>query len=311
MPENRFEAFSEAHLDDAAGLLARRHRRHLEAEPLLAQSPDFRAEIAEELAKDGAAGSIVHEAGVLRGYLLAAPRQLTNTGLTWMVVDFAGHALEGDPELLRDLYAHAAQRWVDDGHTRHGVYVPYQDERLVDAWFRLTFGASAITAARETAPEPPPALAVREGRQDDLDAAARLDGDMGSSMIPAPSFSFMEPQTEAERIQDWSDTWADPQFKHFVAEQDGRVVGHLLLYTGRTGLRIPEGSIDLAVASTEPAARGAGVGRALTAAALTWAHEQGYSTMTIDWRLTNLLASRFWPNRGFRPTFLRMYRSIP
>jgi hypothetical protein len=27
--------------------------------------------------------------------------------------------------------------------------------------------------------------------------------------------------------------------------------------------------------------------------------------------VTNLLASRFWPKRGFRPFFLRLYRSIP
>jgi hypothetical protein len=27
--------------------------------------------------------------------------------------------------------------------------------------------------------------------------------------------------------------------------------------------------------------------------------------------VTNLLASRFWPRRGFRTTFLRVYRSIP
>ena len=33
--------------------------------------------------------------------------------------------------------------------------------------------------------------------------------------------------------------------------------------------------------------------------------------MTTDWRMTNLLASRYWPRRGFRETFLRLYRSIP
>jgi hypothetical protein len=27
--------------------------------------------------------------------------------------------------------------------------------------------------------------------------------------------------------------------------------------------------------------------------------------------VTNLLASRFWPKRGFRTAFLRLYRSIP
>ena len=33
--------------------------------------------------------------------------------------------------------------------------------------------------------------------------------------------------------------------------------------------------------------------------------------MGTDWRVTNLLASRFWPRRGFRTTFLRLYRHIP
>jgi hypothetical protein len=45
--------------------------------------------------------------------------------------------------------------------------------------------------------------------------------------------------------------------------------------------------------------------------ALARAVEEGYRTMVTDWRVTNLLASRFWPNRGFRTSFLRLYRSIP
>jgi len=312
MPGIRFEPFSKAHLDDAAELLAARHRRHLAAEPLLASGPDFRAEVDAELAKDGARGAAMFEGGNLCGYVVAAPRQVTNTGIDWLVVDFAGHALEGDAERLRDLYAHAAARWVDDGHLRHAVYVPTSEPRLIDAWFRLCFGASGITAARETAPESFTApVEIRDGEPRDLDAAARLDGDMAASMAPAPSFSGMEPTTEDERVDDWRDTWDDEQFKHFVAEAERRVVGHLLLYTGRTGLRVPESSIDLAAASTEPEARGTGVGRALTVHALTWAHEHGYRAMTTDWRMTNLFASRFWPKRGFRATFLRMYRSIP
>ena len=60
-----------------------------------------------------------------------------------------------------------------------------------------------------------------------------------------------------------------------------------------------------------PAARGTGAGRALTEHVLHWAFEHGYPTMITDWRMTNLLASRFWPKRGFRPTFLRLYRALP
>ena len=76
-------------------------------------------------------------------------------------------------------------------------------------------------------------------------------------------------------------------------------------------LRVPPDSIDLANAATDPGLRGSGVGLALTAHALRWAQEHGYPTMITDWRMTNLLASRFWPRRGFRETFLRLYRSIP
>lgn len=313
MPGLRFEPFSDAHLDDAAELLAARHRRHLAAEPLLSAEPDFRVEVEEAWNEEGAEGSVAIEDGELRGYLLAAPRSFTNTGLTWMLVEFAGLALEGDPETLRDLYADAAQRWVADGHTRHGVYVPTSEPGLVDAWFRLCFGGSAVTAARETAAESfESKLKVRGGTPDDLEDAARLDGLMAESMQPAPSFSGMTTISDENRVEEWRGTWDDQEpFKHFVAELNGRIVGHLLLYTGRSGLRIPADSIDLADAATEPAARGLGVGRALTAHALTWAHEHGYRSMTVDWRMTNLLASRFWPKRGFRPTFLRMYRSIP
>ena len=32
--------------------------------------------------------------------------------------------------------------------------------------------------------------------------------------------------------------------------------------------------------------------------------------MVTDWRSTNLLASRFWPQRGFRPTHLRLRRDV-
>ena len=114
-----------------------------------------------------------------------------------------------------------------------------------------------------------------------------------------------------EYVDDWRDTWVEEQYAHFVAERDGRVVGHMLLYRRPPDLRVPADSIDLANAATEPGSRGTGVGLALTAHVLAWAHEHGHPTMITDWRMTNLEASRFWPRRGFRETFLRLYRSIP
>ena len=77
------------------------------------------------------------------------------------------------------------------------------------------------------------------------------------------------------------------------------------------GLARPERAAFLTFAATLPEARGSGAGLALTNAGLAWAREQGYPVTVVDWRETNLLASRFWPRRGFRRTFLRLYRSIP
>jgi predicted N-acetyltransferase YhbS len=129
-------------------------------------------------------------------------------------------------------------------------------------------------------------------------------------MLPSPSFSDVPLQTHEEVLAGWrADDGRD--YELFVAERDGRVVGHVLLYRRPPDLRVPRGAIDLAQASAEPELRGSGVGRALTAHVIRWAHEHGHPTIVTDWRMTNLLASRFWPRRGFRTTFLRLYRSIP
>jgi GNAT superfamily N-acetyltransferase len=301
--------FADEHLDGAAQLLAERHARHREVEPLLPEVRDFRAEIEREWRADGTSGAVALAGGEAVGYLIGWPREDPVGPHVWSHV--AGHAVR-EPELTRDLYAAAATRWVEEGLTRHYVFVPALAE-FVDPWFRLSFGASAVLAMRETEPRVPveAGVVIRDGRPDDLDDTIRLDREMTESMRPAPSFSGWKLETDEELRDEWSDTWDNDTFRHFVAERDGRVVGHALLYRRPADLRMPADAIDLANAATEPASRGTGVGLALTAHVFDWAHRNGHSAMVTDWRMTNLLASRFWPRRGFRETFLRLYRSIP
>lgn len=293
--------FTDEHVGAAADMLAARHTRHREAEPLLPADVDFRTQLESEWSEEGASGVFSQN-----GYLFGRP-----VAGRWFTVGIGGHAVEGDPEHARDLYAAAAARWVEDGHTQQMVYVPSSDAALVDAWFRLTFGVSAVMAMRETAREEyDGGVTIRPGTPDDLETGIALDRAMHDSMLPSPSFSDHSHSYE-EYVEEWDGTWDGDEFAHFVAERDDRPVGHIVLYRRPPDLRVPSGSIDLAAASTVPEARGTGVGRALTAHCLTWAHEQGIPVMTIDWRMTNLWASRFWPRRGFRETFLRLYRSIP
>jgi proline iminopeptidase len=184
----RLVPFADEHLDAAASLLAARHRRHREAEPLLPEA-DARARLESEWGADGASGTIAYRGDEPAGYLVARP--VPAGAGTWMFAGIGGHAVAGDRELARDLYAAAAGPWAEAGHLHHAVFVPWHDAELVDAWFRLTFGASAAPAMRETGPQPPvdAGVVVRPGAPGDLEATARLDRAMQGATRPAPSFS--------------------------------------------------------------------------------------------------------------------------
>jgi GNAT superfamily N-acetyltransferase len=293
MPDAEIRPFSDEHLDAAAALLGERHRRHLEAEPLLARDVDFRAQLRGE-------GVVALHAGEVRAYLLA---QSTDEDA---FVDFAGCAA-AEPELLRDLYAALAPQWERD---RHRVYVPASDATLVDVWFRLAFGLQFTLAVRE--PAAGRGDGVRLGRPEDIDTVVRLEQAFTDHLRESPSFSGRQRETDEEIRADWQDTWGDERFTHLVVERDARVVGHALLYRREPGdLRIPPNSIDLALVVTVPEVRGTGAGSALVAHAVGWAYEQGFAAVTIDWRVVNLLADRFFRARGFRPTFVRLYRHVP
>ena len=307
----RFEIvpFADEHLDLAAGLLAERHARHRESEPLLPEIADFREHVEREWHTEGASGAIALEGEAAVGYLIGQRREDAIGPHVWSYI--TGHAVR-TPELTRDLYRITSGRWAEEGLTRHFVYVPALPD-LIEPWFRLSFGASAALATRETAREPAveAAVEIRPGTPDDLETGAALDRLLGTHLLEPPSFGGLPVPTLQEYVDDWRDTWDDEQYEHFVAQHGGRVVGQIVLYRRPADLRVPANSIDLANAATEPDLRGSGVGLALTAHALRWAFEHGYPTMITDWRMTNLEASRFWPRRGFRETFLRLYRSIP
>ena len=317
MPELTIQPFSEEHLDGAAALLAERHTRHREAEPGLPADVDFRAEIEALLAAEERSGAVASRDGELVGYLIGVHRQ----DLTWgpnIWVENAGHAVR-DPETVRDLYAFLAADWVERGFTHHYAIVPASDQALVDAWFRLSFGAQHASAIQETPQDiddPPAGVVVRRATADDVDAVVRLDLELPGHQRLAPVFSTAPPYTEDESRADFLAEVDASEQAILLADVDGRVVSMLVMVdvsksSMHTGLARPERAAFLGFAATLPEARGTGAGVALTNAGLAWARDQGYPVTVVDWRETNLLASRFWPRRGFRRTFLRLYRSIP
>jgi GNAT superfamily N-acetyltransferase len=310
------EPLEQEHLPAAAALLADRHLRHREAEPLLPEISDFRSQLERDLEHEQAAGVVALSGDEVVAYLIGRVEEDSLLGDIRAIVDFAGcAAAEGRGEAIRDLYAALAARWVAAGATRHLALIPASDEALTDPWLRLAFGVQFVWAVRETAAMKPveAEVKIRPGTPEDLDLVARLDRSLFEHQAGPPSFSGLAIPSVEEFRADWGDLWDDPElYTHFVAERAGRPVGHLVLYRRPSGdLRVPDDNIDLSHAATLPAARRSGVSLALTGHALTWAYEQGFRSMTTDWRSVNLLSSRHWPRLGFRPTYYRLYRALP
>ncbi len=283
---------------EAAGLLAERFARQRAAEPLLPEVSDFEQHLPQE-------GLVATRGGRAVAYLGGA---LDGDLARW---GFAGHAAS-EPEALRDLFAVQA---AELGVQRFMLTVPASDRELIDVWFRLAFGCQAVWAVREPAATPAVDFGgtIRDATLDDLEAILDLGVILYEHQAATPSFSGLSTppreQLRKQELEEWND---GATYANLVAEQDGRVVGCLVLYKRPFGdLRVPDNNVDLAFAATRADVRGGGTGLALAHHALTWAHEQGFRSMTVDWRSVNLLSSRFWPRRGFRPQYLRLYRAVP
>jgi GNAT superfamily N-acetyltransferase len=316
MPGIEIEPLEDEHLSAAAALLADRHARHRKTEALLPEVSDFRAQLERDLAHETASAVVALSGEGLVAYVIGRVEEDPLLGDRRAIVDFAGcAAADGQGEAIRDLYAALAARWVAAGATRHLALIPATDEALLDPWLRLAFGVQFVWGVRETAAMKPvdADVEIRPGTPDDLELVAKLDRGLYEHQARPPSFSGLAIPSDEEFRADWSDLWDDPElYTHFVAERAGQPLGHVVLYRRPTGdLRVPEKNIDLSHAATLPAARRSGVSLALIGHALTWAHEHGFRSMTTDWRSGNLLSSRHWPRRGFRPSYYRLYRALP
>jgi GNAT superfamily N-acetyltransferase len=283
--------------EEAAALLAERFDAQRAVEPLLPEVDDFAAHLPEE-------GHVATRGGEAVAYLAGA---VDGDMARWQ---FAGHAAR-EPEALRDLFAAQA---AELGVRRFMVTVPAGDPGLVDAWFRLAFGCQAVWAVRETDADVAVQLQhtyVRPAVPDDVEALVDFDHLLYAHQQEAPSFSDFATPTREDSRREVAELWTGP-YHPFVAVRDGEAAGLVVLYRRPEGdLRVPASNVDLAFMVTRPEVRGTGAGLALASFALAWAREHGYRSVTVDWRTVNLLSSRFWPRRGFRPQYLRLYRAVP
>jgi GNAT superfamily N-acetyltransferase len=311
-----------ADLDGAGALLADRHRRHRLAEPLLNPAYEDRSaargEIEQLLATEGGAGWTALRDGVVVGFLIGTAKADATWGKNvW--VESAGHAATG-PDVIRALYAVAAEAWAREERFNQHVLLPATDAELVDAWFTLDFGQQHLHAVRENPPAgfgvvPRTELLIRRATRDDIPVLAELELVLPRHMVGAPVFSKLPIQPIEEILEEIEGDFDDPKYTWLVAEHQGAVVGDAIGLSlqhspGNSSLIRPASAGFLGYAAVLPEARGLGVGRALGEAVMAWSRDAGYGAVATDWRSTNIEADRTWRALGFRPTFRRLHRSI-
>lgn len=307
--------FAEDDLEAAGALLAARHARHRANEPLLSNRFERAdAAVAEvgSLWGDDSSGAVGVRGGEVAGFLLGKGKDGSWGPNVW--IESGGYAAD-EPELIRDLYAFAAQRWVDEGRTRHYALVPHLEDQI-SAWFRLSFGAQQAHGIVEVQPRAWP-TGTRRAEQADIETLIAHAPLISEHQALAPVFSGIGWNEEDDELRAMlAADIADVEVGELVYERDGAVVAGFEIVpvekvSMHGALARPDRAACISWAASHPGVRGSGAGLALMDAAFAWAHEQGYATIVTDWRETNLLSSRFWPARGFRRSFLRLYRSIP
>ena len=187
---------------------------------------------------------------------------------------------------------------------------------LVTAWSRVSFGQQHAHGIREV-PDVPWPDGVRLAEERDIDALVELSPLIVDHQALSPVFGIGLPretleEIRAEILEDLAKRRSSAtSSQSATAGSSGRSRSSPRLSSVHAGLARPEARRSSAGPRLRPVVRGSGAGLALTEAGFAWARERGYETMVTDWRVTNLLASRFWPARGFRESFLRLYRRIP
>lgn len=270
---------TEALLDEAARLLADRHRRDRAHEPALParfeEPAGARAAVQAAWEEPGARGGAAQRAGRLVGFMIGAPQIDAVWGRSaW--VRLGGHAVAEteSADLYRDLYAVLSPHWLRLGCFVHYAAIPASDRPALDAWFALSFGQQQAYALRSLrGPDPPrpqldPAITIRRASPDDLEALLQAADIVAVHQARSPVYAVVPPEHRAEWRADYAELLADPNARIWIAVRDSVVLGFAIFTPAEPSdksLYIPDRCCDLLLAGTRADERSKGIGRALTA----------------------------------------------
>jgi GNAT superfamily N-acetyltransferase len=316
--------FSDEHITKAAELLAQRQQRDRN---ILPELPD-RFESAQEaetavraaLAREHAAGFAALDDDRLVAYLIG-DRVIDDVWVRSGWIRWGGCAYDPSAgvELVRDLYAALGKHWVGYGIFTHCALVPVSDPAMIGAFFSLSFGVQQVHALQSikemsSGRRPVPAgIEMRPAGSGDEQHLVKLSDIIWREQVEAPVWAPMMPDEVAGREAAWAELATDDEVTAWLAMRGEEPLAVQMYWSSEAdadNVMIPEDCVYLSVAGTRPEARGLGLGTWLSEHILAETYAAGFRYCETDWRSTNLLSSRFWPKRGYRPVFYRLVRRV-
>lgn len=312
----------EKHIRQMSALLAKRQERERKVFNFLPErfeEIDDTEEVLRKLLVRPFINGIVAVRGIdVIGYLLYEFKEDAKNGrYVWMDYESIAISEREHPRLLRLLYANAGAEWIKHGYFNHILLAPLSDETVIDQWLDQSFSFDqkyGILSLYDYEPkeEPIPKLKFREGSKEDSPLLKKVAMWNSIYQATAPSWQPITKETLEDVKESYEALSKNQDAYLWMAEQGDRVAGFHVYFRKENpvSLIIPENCVELPAASTNPALRGRGIGRALANHCFSEMKKQGFDYIIADWRTSNQLASYFWPKMGFQPVMVRMTRQI-
>jgi hypothetical protein len=149
-------------------------------------------------------------------------------------------------------------------------------------------------AASDTA-RPVSGLAIRRATSDDRETLAGVSQWLRRYQAGPPIWGAALPEDTPQIEAGYAEMAGDETATVWLAFLDGQVAGFQAHF--------PAEAVDdnplIPPECAEP-----------TQVDLADAAAHGYTACVVDWRVTNLMSSRFWPRQGFQPTVYRLVRLV-
>ena len=318
----------ERHLEAAASLLAERHRRDREREPLFPAAFEdaaaCRTQIEHAFETAGWHGVVAEEAGGVVGFMVMMPQNIAPTHMLASFfpprgasIPYAAHATKSGLEYdgYRAMYAALAEQFVAEGYFDHALAIPAADVESREAWASLGFGRTLVCAVRDVAPtaKAPASVELHQASAEDAEIIYALSEELTLHHARAPIFNpyIRESDTAAHDFQ--KNLLNEPAANaHWIAYDDGRAVGMNTFMQPffLAPPTVPEKTIYLFQGIVTQDARFGGVGTAILSKGVEWAREQGYERIALHFASANLQGAKFWQSSGFRPIEHSMRRRV-